>query len=108
MAIAEKGKKPSISIYDVLKNSCIRQLSILVELKSNSIVKMKFTHDDSFLIALTGDPDHVMYYFDWKMSKLDSHVQIINPPKIVGPVNDVIHDRLDGTFDIHVILGETL
>lgn len=97
MAVGEKGKRPSVSIYDLTKSKHIRQLTPLVDSNANSFIQIKFSWDDIYVAALTGPPDYTMYYFNWKMSKIDSYLQVIRPPNLAGPVNDVIinHDVLN-------------
>lgn len=87
LAVAEKGKKPSISIYDLVTFKLKRHL-MLEHARSNSFIKLKFTFNDAYLAALSGEPDYTMYYYDWRNSKITSFVHVIYSPNI-GPVYDV-------------------
>lgn len=84
------GKRPTISIYDLVKFKHKRRLMAPLEMKSNGFIKIQFTWDSVYLAALTDEPDYIMYYYNWKLSKVESHVQVIHPPTVVGPVSDVI------------------
>jgi len=93
LAVAEKGKKPSISLYDLEKFKHIRQLTIPYESKSNSFIKIKFSYDDVYVAALSGDPDYTMYYYNWRQSKVESHLQVVTSANAAGPVSDVIYKQ---------------
>lgn len=90
LAVVEMGKRPTISIYNLIRFKHIRRLVAPLEMKANSFIKIQFTWDNLYLAVLTDKPDYVMYYYNWKLSKVESHVHVVHPPTTVGPVYDVI------------------
>jgi len=94
LAVVETGKRPAISIYDLVKFKHKRRLIAPLDMKSKGFIKIQFTWDSVYLAALTDEPDYVMYYYNWQSSKVESHVQVIHPPTVVGPVADVIYNTI--------------
>lgn len=93
IAVAEKGKKPSIGIYSLNSLKHVRQLTVQTEIKAKSFIKIKFSYNDVFLAALSDCPDYIMYYFDWNQSKVESHLQVVLSPETFGLVHEVIQTR---------------
>jgi hypothetical protein len=91
--VAEKGKKPSIAIYNLKNLKHVRQLTVHTEINAKSFIKIKFSYNDVFLAALSDYPDYIMYYFDWNQSKVESHMQVVLAPDTAGLVHEVIRTR---------------
>lgn len=66
-------------------------LTVLADLKTDNFINIKFSHDDTYLAALTNGPDFMMYYYNWENSKIESYVKASNPPNAEGPVLDVCY-----------------
>ncbi|EDV23338.1 uncharacterized protein TRIADDRAFT_27693 [Trichoplax adhaerens] len=68
VAIAERGDKPTINIYDIhsLKR---KKVLTLPECTSNEYVSMAFSPDSKYLVTQSGKPDWTLTYWTWEKSK---------------------------------------
>ncbi|XP_050424212.1 cilia- and flagella-associated protein 57-like [Adelges cooleyi] len=105
LAVAKKNEKLTISLYDLKAMNCLRTLSVPTDLKANSFICLQFSYDDSYLAALTGGPDYMMYYYNWENSKIESYVKATNPPNVMGPVTDMALNPNDNTIACFVGKG---
>lgn len=107
LAVVEHGndRKPTISIYDLVKSVHLQRLTIPLKMEADNFMKIQFSCDDVYLAALSEEPDYIMYYFNWRMAKVDSRIRVIKPPLLLGPVYDVIFsyyiDNNDASFITH-------
>ncbi|XP_053620233.1 cilia- and flagella-associated protein 57 isoform X1 [Plodia interpunctella] len=78
--IAEEGQKPIITIYDL---TTYKRRKILTVPFENSTAKefacVQFTFDSKYLVAITGEPDWWLYYYNWDKGKVESHAKAQNP-----------------------------
>ncbi|KAM3967911.1 testes of unusual size [Aphomia sociella] len=78
--IAEEGQKPIITIYDL---TTYKRRKILTVPFENSTAKefacVQFTYDSKYLVAITGEPDWYLYYYNWDKGKVESHAKAQNP-----------------------------
>ncbi|XP_031769045.2 cilia- and flagella-associated protein 57 isoform X1 [Galleria mellonella] len=78
--IAEEGQKPIITIYDL---TTYKRRKILTVPFENSTARefacVQFTFDSKYLVAITGEPDWYLYYYNWDKGKVESHAKAQNP-----------------------------
>ena len=67
VATGERGKKPSILIWD---SKTMNTLHTLKGFHRRSVANMAFSHDGKFLISIGGDDDHSIAIYDWKNDKI--------------------------------------
>lgn len=70
VAIAEKGEKPSITIYDL---HSLRKRKVLTTNEGQSsleFVSIAFSPDSKYLVAQGGRPDWVLHYWTWEKAKV--------------------------------------
>ncbi|XP_050681259.1 cilia- and flagella-associated protein 57 isoform X2 [Leptidea sinapis] len=78
--IAEEGQKPIITIYDL---TTYKRRKILTVPFENSTARefacVQFSFDSKYLVAITGEPDWWLYYYNWDKGKVESHAKAQNP-----------------------------
>lgn len=78
--IAEEGQKPIITIYDL---TTYKRRKILTVPFENSTARefacIQFSYDSKYLVAVTGEPDWYLYYYNWDKGKVESHAKAQNP-----------------------------
>ncbi|XP_072943065.1 cilia- and flagella-associated protein 57 isoform X1 [Epargyreus clarus] len=78
--IADEGQKPVITIYDL---TTYKRRKILTVPFENSTARefacVQFTFDSKYLVAITGEPDWYLYYYNWDKGKVESHAKAQNP-----------------------------
>ncbi|KAJ8735588.1 hypothetical protein PYW07_007208 [Mythimna separata] len=78
--IADEGQKPIITIYDL---TTYKRRKILTVPFENSTARefacVQFTFDSKYLVAITGEPDWYLYYYNWDKGKVESHAKAQNP-----------------------------
>lgn len=78
--IAEEGQKPIITIYDL---TTYKRRKILTVPFENSTARefacVQFSYDSKYLVAVTGEPDWYLYYYNWDKGKVESHAKAQNP-----------------------------
>ncbi|XP_037969047.2 cilia- and flagella-associated protein 57 [Plutella xylostella] len=98
--IAEEGQKPIITIYD-LTTYKRRKILTVPELTENPTARefacLQFTYDSKYLVAVTGDPDWSLYYYNWDKGKVESHAKAQNPSG-QGTVDNVQCNPNDATL----------
>ena len=78
VAIAEKGEKATITIYDL---HSLRKRKILSspEVQSTEYVSLAFSPDSKYLVAQGGRPDWTLLYWTWEKSKVMASTKTTNP-----------------------------
>lgn len=78
VAIAEKGEKPTITIYDL---HSLRKRKVLSpqEMQSNEYVSLAFSPDSKYLVGQGGKPDYTLLYWTWEKSKVMAFTKTTNP-----------------------------
>lgn len=56
---------------------------------AKEFVSIAFTYDSKYLIAIVGEPDWLMLYYNWEKGKVESQTRANNPSAIHGPVYQV-------------------
>lgn len=69
VAIAEKGDKPTITIYD-LHSLRKRKVLTTTETQCSEYVSIAFSPDSKYLIAQGGRPDWMLLYWTWEKAKV--------------------------------------
>ena len=77
VALAEKGEKASIAIYDLHSLRKRKPLSS-VEMQSQEYVSLAFSPDSKYLIAQGGRPDWTLLYWAWEKGKVMASVKSSN------------------------------
>ena len=77
VAIAEKGEKATITIYDL---HTLRKRKILSspEVESKEYVSLSFSPDSKYLAAQGGGPDYTLLYWTWEKSKVMASTKTTN------------------------------
>ena len=78
IAIAEKGEKATITIYDL---NSLRKRKILSspDIQSIEFVSLAFSPDSKYLVAQGGKPDWTLLYWTWEKSKVMASIKTSNP-----------------------------
>lgn len=81
IAIAEKGEKATITIYDL---HSLRKRKILSspDIQSTEFVSLAFSPDSKYLVAQGGKPDWTLLYWTWEKSKVMASTKTTNPQTI--------------------------
>ncbi|XP_063431022.1 cilia- and flagella-associated protein 57-like [Mytilus galloprovincialis] len=96
VAIAEKGEKLVINIYDLHNNRKKRSLVQPPDIKATEYVSLAFSPDSKYLIALTGKPDYTLLYYTWEKSKVLASTKTTNP-QTNNPVYQASFNPQDNT-----------
>ena len=75
VAVAEKGEKPCITIYDLERLKKRKVLGQTPETSAQEFVSLAFSFDGKYLAAVLGDPDWTTIYFNWDKGKVDSTIK---------------------------------
>ncbi|XP_055956153.1 cilia- and flagella-associated protein 57 [Patella vulgata] len=78
VAIAEKGEKPTITVYDL---HSLRKKKVLScpDIVSAEYVSLAFSPDSKYLVAQGGKPDWTLLYWTWEKSKVMATAKTSNP-----------------------------
>ena len=78
IAVAERGEKAIITIYDL---HSLRKRKILSspEVQSAEYVSLAFSPDSKYLAAQGGRPDWTLLYWTWEKSKVMASTRTTNP-----------------------------
>ena len=89
IAVAEKGEKATITIYDL---HSLRKRKILSspEVQSAEYVSLAFSPDSKYLAAQGGRPDWTLLYWTWEKSKVMASTRTTNP-QTNAPIYQVIY-----------------
>lgn len=95
VAIAEKGEKATITIYDL---HSLRKRKILTshEVQSVEYVSLAFSPDSKYLVAQGGRPDWTLLYWTWEKSKVMASTKTTNP-QTNSPIYQVTFNPQDNT-----------
>ncbi|XP_046965131.1 cilia- and flagella-associated protein 57 [Vanessa cardui] len=78
--ISEEGQKPIITIYDLTTYKRRKILTVPFENSTAcEFACIQFTYDSKYLVAITGEPDWYLYYYNWDKGKVESHAKAQNP-----------------------------
>lgn len=93
VAVAEKGEKPIITIYDL---HSLRKRKILSspEVQSGEYVSMAFSPDSKYLATQGGKPDWTLLYWTWEKSKVMASTKTTNPQNS-PPIHQVCSHSLE-------------
>jgi len=96
VAIAEKGEKPTITIYDL---HSLRKKKVLSspEVQSGEYVSLAFSPDSKYLVAQGGKPDWTLLYWTWEKSKVMAATKTSNPQNPNSEVYQVSFNPQDNT-----------
>ncbi|XP_077289414.1 cilia- and flagella-associated protein 57-like [Arctopsyche grandis] len=76
----QKDKKPTIKIYDLSTLELKKSLTIpFEEITCTQFVAVHFTWDSKYVVAVTGEPDWMLYYYNWESGKIESQTKAQNP-----------------------------
>ncbi|XP_022822197.1 cilia- and flagella-associated protein 57 isoform X2 [Spodoptera litura] len=96
--IAEEGQKPIITIYDLTTYKRRKILTVPFEnSQAREFACIQFTYDSKYLVAITGEPDWYLYYYNWDKGKVESHAKAQNPSG-QGIVSSVQCNPTDATL----------
>ena len=78
VAVAEKGEKATITIYDL---HSLRKRKILSspEVQSAEYASLAFSPDSKYLVTQGGRPDWTLLYWTWEKSKVMASTKTTNP-----------------------------
>lgn len=95
VAIAEKGEKPTITIYDL---HSLRKRKVLSsqDVQSAEFVSLAFSPDSKYLVAQGGKPDYTLLYWTWEKSKVMAVTKTSNP-QTSAPIYQVSFNPQDNT-----------
>ncbi|XP_074640882.1 cilia- and flagella-associated protein 57-like [Tubulanus polymorphus] len=95
VAIAEKGERATITIYDL---HSLRRRKVLssTEVQSDEFVSLAFSPDSKYLVAQGGRPDWTLLYWTWEKSKVMATTKSTNP-QTNSPVYQVTFNPQDNT-----------
>ncbi|XP_067002116.2 cilia- and flagella-associated protein 57 [Anabrus simplex] len=88
LAVAERGEKPSITLYDVKTLRRKKLLGVPFETDSHDFVAMDFSFDGTYIVAITGEPDWMLLYYNWEKGKVESTAKA-NIPNNPGPITQI-------------------
>jgi len=92
-AVAEKGSKATITIFDL---HSLRKKKLLshTELQSAEFVSVAFSPDSKYLLAQAGKPDWQLIYWNWEKSKIMAKITASqNPANAIHQVSFNPHDN---------------
>ncbi|XP_019645355.1 PREDICTED: cilia- and flagella-associated protein 57-like [Branchiostoma belcheri] len=94
VAIAEKGEKAMVTIYDL---HSLRKRKVLTspDVQSAEFVSLAFSPDSKYLIAQGGRPDWVLVYWTWEKSKVMAFTKTTN--QTGNPIYQVTFNPQDNT-----------
>lgn len=49
------------------------------EITAKEFIAVQFTWDSKYLVAITGEPDWMLYYYNWECGKIESYIKAQNP-----------------------------
>ncbi|KAF5287488.1 hypothetical protein FQA39_LY04116 [Lamprigera yunnana] len=107
IAIAERGDKPTIYLYDSATLKKKKHLQIPPDRENNAreFFAMDFTYDSKAIVAITGEPDWFMYMYKCERGKVESSVKGNNLNN-TGTVSKVACNPND--INLVAIVGSTV
>lgn len=94
VAIAEKGEKPTICIYD-LHSLRKRKVLSTPDCQSSEFVSLAFSPDSKYLITQGGRPDWTLLYWTWEKAKVLAFTKSTNQQN--SPIYQVTFNPQDNT-----------
>ena len=85
-AVADKGEKPTVTVFD-LHTLRKRKVLSFAELQAQEYVSVAFSPDSKYLIAQGGGPDWTLVYWGWEKAKLMASLKTTNQNN--SPVHQV-------------------
>ncbi|KAL0105366.1 hypothetical protein PUN28_016788 [Cardiocondyla obscurior] len=79
VALSEIADKPTISIYDI--NTLKRRKLLGIPFEAPGVTKftcLDFTFDSKYIVAITGEPDQTMLFYNWEKGKVESIYKLSN------------------------------
>jgi len=71
LAIAEKGDKPLVTVWDLLHDQSKKRKTLSVpDLSAQSFISLAFSPDSKYLIAQSKYPDWQLFYWAWEKGKV--------------------------------------
>lgn len=104
VAIAEKGEKPTITIYD-LHSQRKKKVLTSQDVQSTEYVSLAFSPDSKYLVAQGGKPDWTLLYWTWEKSKVLAMTKTSNPQNN-PPIYQVIEQHMYSWCQIQCITLE--
>lgn len=49
------------------------------EITSTEFIAVQFTWDSTYLVGIVGEPDWMLYYYNWQDGKIESQTKALNP-----------------------------
>ncbi|XP_076813301.1 cilia- and flagella-associated protein 57-like [Clavelina lepadiformis] len=96
IAVAEKGEKPSVTVYDLLHDQSKKRKTLSApELQTHEFVSLAFSPDSKYLIAQGGRPDWILVYWAWEKSKIMANMKTTN--QAGQPVYQISFNPQDNT-----------
>uniref|UniRef100_H2ZKC6 Cilia- and flagella-associated protein 57 n=1 Tax=Ciona savignyi TaxID=51511 RepID=H2ZKC6_CIOSA len=96
VAIAEKGEKPTVTIYDMLHDQSKKRKTLSApELQTSEFVSLAFSPDSKYLIAQGSRPEWMLVYWAWEKSKIMATMKTTNQSG--QPVYQVSFNPQDNT-----------
>ncbi|KAJ2947907.1 hypothetical protein O0L34_g9698 [Tuta absoluta] len=95
--IVEEGQKPTITVYDLTTYKRRKILTVPFETTAKEFSCIQFSFDSKYLIAVTGEPDYYLYYYNWDKGKVESHAKAQNQNG-TGSVTSVQCNPSDATL----------
>ncbi|XP_050451189.1 cilia- and flagella-associated protein 57 [Cataglyphis hispanica] len=80
VAVSEVGDKPTISVYDLQSLKRRKLLGIPFDTPGvTRFTSIGFTFDSKNLVAITGEPDLTLLFYNWEKGKVESMSKLANP-----------------------------
>ncbi|XP_033229090.1 cilia- and flagella-associated protein 57 [Belonocnema kinseyi] len=87
-AVCEVGEKPTIAVYDL--RSLKRKKALGIPYDAPGVDRfscLSFTLDNKYIVAITGEPDQMMLFYNWEKGKVESNIKVGNPQNPNSTVN---------------------
>lgn len=84
-AIIENAERGQIYIYDLQTLKRLRTLSLPPDAVTKRFEWINFSFDEKLVMAITGEPDSMMYAFNWERGKVETSTRanyLTNPTPV--------------------------
>ncbi|KYN06041.1 PREDICTED: cilia- and flagella-associated protein 57 [Cyphomyrmex costatus] len=98
VALSDVGDKPTISVYDL--NSLKRRKLLGIPFDAPGVTRftcLGFTFDSKNLVAITGEPDQTMLFYNWEKGKIESTFKLANPQNLLAIAEMLACNPTDAT-----------
>jgi len=94
VALAEKGEKPSIAVYDL---HSLRKRKVLTwsESQTQEYIALAFSPDSKYLVSQGSRPDWTLIYWAWEKGKVMANIKSSNQQN--NPIHQVSFNPQDNT-----------